>query len=235
MPSKSTRKRRPGKVSKPHPDFPLFPHATGRWAKKIKGKFCYFGKTVDDPQGQAALERWLDEKDDLLAGRTPRAKADGLTVADLCNHFLTAKKHLADTGEITLRTCGDYFTTCKQVVAALGKDRLLTDLGGGDFDHLRRVLAKTRGPVALGNEIGRVRVLFKFGYDASLIDRPVRYGATFKRPTKKVLRIARAKVGPRMFDAPELRRIIESAPMPLRTMILLGTNCGYGNHDCYAR
>ena len=72
-----------GRPSKPRPDFPLFPHASGRWAKKVRGKFCYFGKVADNPSGQAALAKWLNQKDDLLAGRTPRVKGDGLTIRDL--------------------------------------------------------------------------------------------------------------------------------------------------------
>ena len=40
------------KPQKPRPDFPLFPHATGRWAKKVRGRFRSFGKVADDPNGE---------------------------------------------------------------------------------------------------------------------------------------------------------------------------------------
>ena len=39
--SHSTAPVVPSKPAKPYPDFPLFPHATGRWAKKIRGKLHY--------------------------------------------------------------------------------------------------------------------------------------------------------------------------------------------------
>ena len=79
------------KPQKPYPDFPLFAHATRRWAKKIKGRFVFFGPW-DDPEG--ALQRYLDQKDDLHAGRSPRPSTykDGLTLRELANRFLTAKK-----------------------------------------------------------------------------------------------------------------------------------------------
>ncbi len=65
-------------VRKPYPEFPLFPHASGRWAKKIRQKFHYFGKTAADPSGDRALDLWLKQKDELLAGRTPRKDADAV-------------------------------------------------------------------------------------------------------------------------------------------------------------
>jgi hypothetical protein len=49
------------KHKKPRKDFPLFPHARGYWAKKVRGRFCYFGKVADDPKGEAALHLWLDQ------------------------------------------------------------------------------------------------------------------------------------------------------------------------------
>ena len=61
--------------AKPRPDFPLFAHATGRWAKKIRGKLHYFGKWAD---ADATLRRYVEERDDLYAGHKPRRKGDGL-------------------------------------------------------------------------------------------------------------------------------------------------------------
>src|SRR5438270_4409040 len=86
---------KPTKPSKPSPDFPLFPHATGRWAKKIRGKMHYFGPW-SDPDG--ALAKYLEQKDALHAGRKPREATKGVTIKDLCNQFLNAKQSLVDSG-----------------------------------------------------------------------------------------------------------------------------------------
>jgi hypothetical protein len=101
------------KPAKPYPDFPLFPHATRRWAKKIRGKTRYFGSWDD---WETALNLFQDQREDLYAGRTPRANRGGLTVRDLANRFMTAKEIQRDAGDITPRTFADYMTTCKGIV-----------------------------------------------------------------------------------------------------------------------
>src|SRR6185503_5587781 len=91
----------PSKPSKPRPDFPLFPHATGRWSKKIRGKLHYFGPWSEP---DAALAKYLEAKDDLHAGRKPRPGPGALTVKDLANSFLNHKQALMDAGELSPRT-----------------------------------------------------------------------------------------------------------------------------------
>lgn len=226
---KVSKKSTPEKPDKPTPDFPLFPHATRRWAKKIRGKLHYFGPW-DNPE--AALNKYLDERHDLHAGRKPRqASPTGITVRELANKFLTAKKLLTDSGELSPRTFTDYHATCERVIHAFGRERVVSDLAADDFDTLRASIAKVWGPVALSNEITRIRVLFKYASDAGLVEHAVRFGPHFKRPSRKVLRKARQARGPRMFEAGELRALIDAAPAHLRAMILLGINCGFGNSD----
>lgn len=44
-------RRKPTRPQKPRADFPLYPHRTGYWAKKVRGETRYFGKVADDPKG----------------------------------------------------------------------------------------------------------------------------------------------------------------------------------------
>ena len=217
-------------VTKPRRDFPLFAHQSGRWCKKVQGKFCYFGKTADDPKGVAALQRWLDEKDDLLGGRTP-PRGDGLTCRDLCNAFLESKELLVDAGSITRSHWKDYHRCCGRILECFGRTTKVGSLRPENFDRLWATIAKAWGPIALGNEVQRIRSIFKWGHDTELLDKPVRFGLNFRRPSKKVRRLARKAAGPKLFTADELRKIIDAAGAPLKAMILLGINCAFGQHD----
>jgi integrase len=229
--SYSTSQSASGKPGKPYPEFPLFAHAAGVWAKKIRGKLHYFGPW-DDPD--KALANYLAQKDDLHAGRKPKQQSEALTVKDVCNVFLTAKKAMMDGGELSRRTFLGYEDACKEVIAAFGKNRLADDLGSEDFAVLRRRLAASRGPKWLGNTIQNIRCLFKYAFDARLLSAPIHFGPEFKRPAKKVLRMVRAQKGANPFTAKDIRSLLEIASVPMRAMILLGINCGFGNADCGA-
>jgi integrase len=218
-----------GKPSKPNPEFPLTPHPSGRWCKKIRGKLHYFGPWRD-PDG--ALAKYLEQKDALHAGREPRRDPEALTVKQLCNEFLDAKQALVDNGELARLTWGDYKTASDEVIAAFGKARLVSDLGPDDFARLRARMAKKWGPQRLSKTIQFVRCIFKYADDADLIDRRVRFGPGFARPSKKVMRLHRAQQGRKLFTAEEVRKALDAAGPQLKAMILLGINAGFGNADC---
>ena len=207
--------------------FPLFAHATGRWAKKVKGKLHYFGPWREP---EAALQSWLDQKDDLLGGRTPR-RGQGVTCRESVNAFLTSKQMLADAGTITWAHWFDYKATCARVLDCFGKVTPVDTLRANDFDKLQAAIAKVYGPTALGNEIQRVRSLFKWGYDTELLVSPVRFGPDFRRPSKKIRRLVRHAAGPRLFTAAELRQVLDKAESPLTALILMGINTGMGQSD----
>ena len=247
MPDSTSRRpackaAKPTKPRKPYPGFPLSPHAAGHWCKSINGKLHYFGpwmrmrggKWEYLPEGgwQAALDRFDEEKADLYRDRKPRPKLGNLTIADLCNRFLTSKQLLLDNRELSPQTFRDYKRITDRLVAFFGKRRLVDDLAADDFEALRADIAKTAGLVRLGGEVNQTRMVFKYGFDAGLIDRPIRYGPGFRRPRADVLRKARNGTNSKMFETDEIRALLAVTPTQLRAMILLGINCGFGNCDC---
>ena len=83
----------------------------------------------------------------------------------------------------------------------------------------------------MANEINRARVVFKYAFDGGLIERPIRFGPGFKRPSSKTLRQTRAQKSPRLFEVSQLRQLIAAAGVPLKAMLLLGINLALGNSD----
>lgn len=214
------------KPDKPYDGFPLFAHDNGQWAKKIRGRVYYFGKWED---AEAARDKFLDEKDDLLAGREP-SRNDGLTVRQLVNHFLTSKGRKRDCGEIQESTFREYHDNCARVLKIMGRNTKVENLRPGDFGRLRANFAKTHGPVTLSGDIRCTRVLFKYADDNFGIR--ANYGQEFNKPTRAVLRRNRNERPARMFTAPEIKALVKAAGVHLRAMIYLGVNCGFGNLDC---
>ena len=147
------------KPAKPYPDLPLFPHASGQWAQKIRGRFVYFGPW-NNPD--VALAKYLAAKDDLHAGRTPRPEPGALSLKDLANAFLNAKQAMVDTGELSPRTWDGYKSACDFLVKHLGKTRLVADLGPDDFAAVRTKLAQRYGPHGLGTAIQCIRCACKY-------------------------------------------------------------------------
>jgi integrase len=220
------------KPEKPYPDFPLFPHNNGQWAKKINGKRYYFG-VWDDPT--AALNRYLEQRDDLFAGRKPRPKdPEAATIRDLLNAFRRTQESRFKSNQITGATHHDYVRICDRLAKFFDLNRQIGDLDGQDFTLLHEKISRTRSGTSIANIVRLTRIVFKYAFDEELIDKPMRFGPVFRLPSPATLRREKNRRGPRMFQREEVLSLLDAAKLPVRAMILLGINCGFGNSDCAA-
>ena len=209
-------------------DFPLTLRADGRYCKKVLGEVHYFGR-----DREAALNQWLDEKDDLLAGRVPRPKQTegGTTLRDLVIAFLREKKAGLTTGELSARSFADSHRTCQNLIDHFGKHRLADDITPNDFAGYRAALAERLSFVTLGILIQRTRSLFKFAFENKLIKALPDYGTGFKKPSKKTLRIQRSQMPPKLLSRDDITKLLDVASVQMKAMILLACNGGLGNSD----
>ena len=233
------------KPKKPRADFPLTPHPNGRWCKRIRGRLHYFGRW-DDPDG--ALVEYLEQKDDLYAGRVPRRSQDALDLAYALDHFLSSKKADLQEGRIVPRTYWELDRTCERIADCLGDSRLLTDIDPNDLIRLRLELGKgwkkkdstgngqvktkaQLSPTTIKGELTRARMVF-LHVNEYLAQKPIVYRKALRSPSRRQLRQIVNERGPADFTAKQIKVLADAASPQLRGMIYLGINCGFGNGDC---
>lgn len=218
------------KPKKPHPDFPLSPHGSGQWSKRIHGKLHYFGSWRNDPDGLQAVQDYERRLPWILKGREPPVvDSEAVTVRYLINQFLARKDR---PGEVSARTFERYKKTGEIVRDYLGAATKPQSLSEESFEGLRKHFAGRFGPVALNNELGMVRAMFLMGQKRGWVDRQIDLHDCLDRPSAKLLRAEREKKKTaKLFKPAEIRKLLKAAPPNVKAMILLGIQAGMGNSD----
>ena len=228
------------KPAKPYEEFPLTAHQNGQWCKKIKGKVWFFG-VWSDPD--AALRKYLDEVDEIQAGRDPRKtvvarlSSTELSVSDMCGLFLERQEAKAESGEITKRHFSDCLKSCRRLIDHIGTFHRANVVGAADFKAYRKSFPSTWGPSMISGEIQRVRSAFKWAYESDLLPAVPNFGPDFRKPSKTVNRRdqqqrAAERGGKLDFTAEEIQKLLTASSGWLHACILLGINGGMGNADC---
>jgi integrase len=211
-----TREMKPNKPE----GSPLFPHSAGKWAKKIGGKLRYFGRWDDYPSALAEYQQFMAPPEEVL------------TLRRACNLFLSAKDAKVKGGELAPRSFKEYHDTCKRFIAFAGGETPVAALAPDVFSAFKNARAERWYLVAVGNEVTRIRSMFKWLFEAREIADPMHFGPDFKRPSAKSVRRHKRLQGKRMFSPEQIHLLLDECGLQLRSMVLLGVNCGFGNTDC---
>jgi integrase len=213
-------------------DFPLWKHkGTGRWCKKVRGRFVYFGDVADDPEGQAAYAKWLDDRDDLLAGRNPKNRRGAVTLADVVNQYLDSCETKVRSGELAAVSLADYHFVGKLMVKHLGRHVDPGELRPEDFRGFRPALAKKYALTRLSKSVTVCRQIIRWAWESEIIDRMPRFGPDFATVSKKVMKRHRQKNGGKTLTVQEIRQLLKVADPKWKAILLICLNAAYGNSD----
>ena len=161
----------------------------------------------------------------------PPRNVEALTLENLVNTFLENRESKVASGELTQRTWNDSKRTAEYLIQVLGRYTQVESLTPLDFAKLRDKIAKRGGLVLLGNEIQRARAIFNFAFKNEMLDRPVRMGVNFSKPSSVAIRKEAQTKPTKVFTVEELRIIFQAAKPQMRCFMLLALNGGLGNGD----
>lgn len=216
-------------------------HKRGYWYKKHQGRFYYFYKCDEDPNGAFSLEKWKHDKFFIDQGQLPPeydplscTPSTTLTVKDICNYWMGSKEALLKAGDLAPRTYAEYMQTCEFLMATVGKTLPAKLCGPQRFDQIRVALAKRFNANGQGKRITQIRSMFDTAYEDHVLDERPNFGRAFRKPKAAAFRQLRNERGDQSFKPEEIHALLAVANVNLKPMLLLGLQAGFGNEDCAA-
>jgi integrase len=208
------------KPKKPYPSFPLTPTPRG-WVKKIHGRLHWFGPAHDPEE---ALRRYLARASALHAGEKIAIDPERMTVRDLAQRYLDARKLDAEAGSLSLGWYAKSFKAVDLFVKTVGEGAFVADLTAEHFAAYQRAV-KGKGENGC---VRAVRAWINYADDKEWC-RPVRMGRAFRPGVP-------ASSEELVFTPEECRGLIRATQKTsmMRALVLLGLNGGMGQKDLAA-
>ncbi len=204
------------KPAKPWAGYPLNPHASGQWAKRVHGKQHYFGPWADH---KGALDRY-----NAMMNGSPLPSTATETVGNRVAAFLATKEAHFTTDKISDATIKEYRAVCKVITDHYGKGH---PVESADFNTLRVAIAQGQRVKTLGVYAQKRRLII-----ARMIFPEPASADALSPPSSKQLRQAKEASGERFFEAADIRALVAAADEQFRWLLLLGINCAFGPRDC---
>jgi integrase len=231
------------KPQKPRPDFPLFAHNNGQWAKKVKGKMYFFGSWKDDPKGDAAVKELAERLPGVLAGtdhfRHLATTKGGMTVGELMGRYIAQRRIDLGAGTLSGNTFGYYCTELEWFVEWAKTGTPVASLRPEHFAGYVTHLIETRKCKSHARKrvVATIKTMFRWGAGNGLCPLP-NFGTSFKAPstTKEALRKEKVRAGEedhldRIVNGEEIDKLLNLSQPNMKAIILLGINCGLGPAD----
>ncbi|XZE56136.1 tyrosine-type recombinase/integrase [Planctomycetaceae bacterium SH139] len=222
--------------SKRPKDCPLSHHRNGQWCKKVKGKLRYFGTDLD-----AALKRWAEEKDHLLAGLEPPRTDKSATLAELANLHHAYVKQQANEGNLRSDHPRQYKRVLGRLIESLGANARIDKLTPASWAKVRADLLlfspsakvgkrKQRAATTMTTDIALIKSFLNWAKEEKHISE-INTGQQLKPPAARVALLAKKAKGKQLWDRGDLLRAIEAADRTFKPVLLLAINGAMGARD----
>ena len=159
------------------------------------------------------LRKYLDQRHDLQAGRTPRLSSKGQpTTADIVNLWLKRCDDPREAGELQVVTFADYVVIGTSIVEHLGRHADPEQLRPTDFAAFRPKVATKYSQSPISKTVVVCQMIFKWTFESEHLERMPRFGPDFAIVSHEAKRIERAGGVKKLFTAEDVRALLPSEP-----------------------